>query len=145
MNAIEIISLIFNFLLASGLVGTLLFFRSKKRQAKAEADSADLQNTDKIIQIQSAHIGRLDLRVEKLEEKVDKLEIIIDDKETEINSHKMIIRQAHKCSTPAEECPVLQKRAEIDKQLKNEGNVKRTPKQKSGQHPDIEDDLSGRG
>lgn len=113
MNAIEIISLIFNFLLASGLVGTLIFFRYKKREAKAAADSADLENTDKIIQMQTAHIGRLDLRVEKLEEKVDKLEIIIEDKDGEISRQRYTIRQAYKCTTPPDQCPVLLKRAEL--------------------------------
>lgn len=127
MKAIEIISLILNFILASGLVGTFVFFRYKRREAKAAADSADLENTDKIIQMQSAHIGRLDLRVEKLEEKVDKLEIIIEDKDGEINRKQTIIRQAYKCSTPADQCPVLIKRAEIEKKLKDKQNEQRTP------------------
>lgn len=122
MKAIEIISLILNFLLASGLVGTFVFFRYKRREAKAAADSADLENTDKIIQMQSAHIGRLDLRVEKLEEKVDKLEIIIEDKDGEIGRQRYTIRQAYKCTMPPDQCPVLIKRAEIDKQLKDKQN-----------------------
>ena len=124
----EIISLILNFLLASGLVGTFVFYRYKRREARAAADSADLENTDKIIQMQSAHIGRLDLRVEKLEEKVDKLEIIIEDKDGEINRKQAIIRQAYKCSTPADQCPVLQKRAEIEKNLKQKKDESRIEK-----------------
>ena len=36
----EILSIIINFILASGLVGTVLFFRSKKRKESAEADYA---------------------------------------------------------------------------------------------------------
>lgn len=124
----ETLSLILNFILASGLVGTLIFFRYKRREAKAAADSADLENTDKIIQMQSAHIGRLDLRVEKLEEKVDKLEIIIEDKDGEINRKQAIIRQAYKCSTPADQCPVLQKRAEIEKNLKQKKDESRIEK-----------------
>ncbi len=119
MKAIEIISLILNFLLASGLVGTFVFFRYKRREAKAAADHADLENTDRIIQMQTAHIGRLDQRVEKLEEKVDKLEVIIEDKDGEIGRQRYTIRQAYKCSTPPDQCPVLLKRAEIDKQLKD--------------------------
>lgn len=70
----ETLSLILNFVLASGLAGTILFFRSKRRKASAEADSAELENTEKIVAIQSEQITRLDGRVEKLEEKVDKLE-----------------------------------------------------------------------
>ena len=38
----ETLSLILNFVLASGLVGTILFFRSKRRTASAEADSAEV-------------------------------------------------------------------------------------------------------
>jgi len=122
MRVIEIASLILNFLLASGLVGTFVFFRHKRREAKAAADSADLENTDKIIQMQTAHIGRLDIRVEKLEEKVDKLEIIIEDKDGEIGRQRHTIRQAYKCSVPPDQCPVLIARAETDKQLKDKKN-----------------------
>lgn len=109
----ELLNLIFNFLLASGLLGTLIFFRSKKRSASAEADGAEIENTDKIIHMQSQHIGRLDVRVEKLEEKVDKLEVIIEKKDTQIERNHLIIRQAFKCPTPPDQCPVLIKRAEL--------------------------------
>lgn len=96
----ETLSLILNFVLASGLAGTILFFRSKRRKASAEADSAELENTEKIVAIQSEQITRLDGRVEKLEEKVDKLEIIIEHKDVEIDRSRIIIRQAYKCDTP---------------------------------------------
>nr|DAS16098.1 MAG TPA: shock protein B [Caudoviricetes sp.] len=128
MKAFEVISLILNFLLASGLLGTLIFFRAKRRQANAEAAGADLENTDKIISMQTAHIGRLDHRVEKLEEKVDKLEVIIEDKDGEIGRQRYMIRQAYKCSTPPDQCPVLLKRAEIDKKLKDQNNEQRIEK-----------------
>lgn len=114
----ETISIILNFLLASGLAGTLLFFRSKRRkeeEEEAEADSAEIDNTEKIVSMQSEHITRLDGRVEKLEEKVDKLEIIIEHKDVEIDRNHTIIRQAYKCPTPADQCPVLICRAEFDK------------------------------
>ena len=77
----EIVSIILNFVLASGLLGTLIFFKQKRRKENAEADGAELENTDKVIAIQSEQITRLDGRVEKLEEKVDKLEIIIEEKD----------------------------------------------------------------
>ena len=126
----ETLSIILNFVLASGLAGTLLFFRAKRHKEDAEADSAEIDNTEKIIGMQSEHITRLDGRVEKLEEKVDKLEIIIEHKDVEIE-HKdveidrnhIIIRQAYKCPTPADQCPVLIKRSEMDKrrtEAKNE-------------------------
>lgn len=114
----ELFSLILNFLLASGLVGTLLFFRAKRRQEVAQADSAEISNTEQVVKIQAEHITRLDGRVEKLEEKVDKLEVIIDRKDSEIDRKQTIIRQAYKCKTPQDECPVLIMRAKIEQRQK---------------------------
>ncbi len=116
----ETLSIIFNFLLASGLVGTFLFFKSKKRKESAEADSAELKNTEQIVSIQSEQISRLDGRVNKLEHKVGKLEIIIEHKDSEIDKGRNIIRQAFKCKIPPEECPVLRKRAELEEKEKAE-------------------------
>ena len=110
----EIVSIILNFVLASGLLGTLIFFKQKRRKENAEADGAELENTDKVIAIQSEQITRLDGRVEKLEEKVDKLEIIIEEKDVQLECDRIIIRQAYKCPTPPEQCPVLLKRTEMD-------------------------------
>ena len=123
-NTMETISIILNFVLASGLAGTLIFFKQKRRKENAEADGAELENTDKVIAIQSEQIIRLDGRVEKLEEKVDKLEIIIEEKDVQLECDRIIIRQAYKCPTPPEQCPVLLKRAEMD----NLRNRKHQPK-----------------
>ena len=97
----ETLSIILNFILASGLAGTILFF-----------------NAEKVVAIQSEQITRLDGRVEKLEEKVDKLEIIIEHKDVEIDRSRIVIRQAYKCETPPEHCPVLLKRAELEHRRK---------------------------
>lgn len=94
----ELVSILLNFLLASGLAGTLVFFNSKCRRERAAADSAELENTEKVVAIQSEQITRLDGRVEKLEEKVDKLEIIIEHKDVEIDRSRIVIRQAYKCA-----------------------------------------------
>ena len=118
--SMETLSLILNFLLASGLIGTLIFFKPKKRKELAEANSAELKNTEQIVSIQSEQISRLDGRVNKLEHKVGKLEIIIEHKDSEIDKGRNIIRQAYKCRIPPEECPVLCKRAELDEQEKAE-------------------------
>ena len=90
----ETISIILNFILASGLLGTLIFFKSKKRKEAAEADSAEIKNTEQVVAIQSEQITRLDGSVEKLEAKGDKLVIIIEHKDVEINQGRRIIRQA---------------------------------------------------
>lgn len=115
----ETISIILNFILASGLLGTLIFFKSKKRKEAAEADSAEIKNTEQVVAIQSEQITRLDGRVEKLEAKVDKLEIIIEHKDVEINQGRRIIRQAYKCNTPPEECPVLLLQKELNQKKDN--------------------------
>ena len=120
----ETISIILNFILASGLLGTLIFFRSKKRKEAAEADSAEIKNTEQVVAIQSEQITRLDGRVEKLEAKVDKLEIIIEHKDVEINQGRRIIRQAYKCTTPPENCPVLLLQKELN-QKKDKSHDKR--------------------
>lgn len=120
----EHISVILNFILASGLLGTLIFFKSKKRKEAAEADSAEIKNTEQVVAIQSEQITRLDGRVEKLEAKVDKLEIIIENKDVEINQGRRIIRQAYKCKTPPEECPVLILQKELN-QKKDKNHDKR--------------------
>lgn len=112
----ELVSIILNFLLASGLAGTLVFFNSKRRRERAAADSAELENTEKVVAIQSEQITRLDGRVEKLEEKVDKLEIIIEHKDVEIDRSRIVIRQAYKCETPPERCPVLIRRQQFIEQ-----------------------------
>ncbi len=114
----ETLSIILNFILASGLAGTILFFNAKKRKENAAADSVELENTEKVVAIQSEQITRLDGRVEKLEEKVGKLEIIIEHKDVEIDRSRIIIRQAYKCATPPEQCPVLLKRAELERKRK---------------------------
>ena len=114
----ETLSIILNFILASGLAGTILFFNAKKRKENAAANSAELENTEKVVAIQSEQITRLDGRVEKLEEKVGKLEIIIEHKDVEIDRSRIVIRQAYNCETPPEHCPVLLKRAELERKRK---------------------------
>lgn len=128
MNTMEIISLILNFVLASGLLGTVIFFNSKKRAAKAEADLAEIENTDKIVLMQSQHIDRLDVRVAKLEDKVDKLEIIIEKKDSEINRKKFIIRQAYKCEVSPDKCPVLIKKKELTNEAMGRGRSRTLPR-----------------
>lgn len=122
----ETLSIILNFILASGLAGTILFFKAKKRKENAAADFAELANTEKVVAIQSEQITRLDGRVEKLEEKVGKLEIIIEHKDVEIDRSRsrIVIRQAYKCETPPERCPVLLKRAELEHRRKERNEDK---------------------
>jgi len=96
---IQLISIILNFILASGLLGTILFFKPKKRKENAEAESSELKNTEQIVTLQSQQIKRLDGRVETLEKKVDKLSIIIENKDVELSENRHIIRQAFKCET----------------------------------------------
>lgn len=117
---IQIVSLVLNFILGSGLVGTVLFYRPKKRRENAEARHSELRNTEQIVTIQSQQIKRLDGRVETLEKKVDKLSVIIESKDVELSENRHIIRQAFKCEhvdTP-DDCPVLRLKGEYDRKRK---------------------------
>lgn len=109
----ETISIILNFILASGLAGTFLFFKFKRRKEKASAELAEIDNLHKVIQIQADQINRLDGRLDKLETKVEKMDEIIERKNFQLEQKREIIRQAFKCDKSAEECPVLIKRAEL--------------------------------
>lgn len=117
---IQIISLVLNFILASGLTGTIIFFKPKKRKENAEAAHSELTNTEQIVTLQSQQIKRLDGRVETLEKKVDKLSIIIESKDVELSENRHIIRQAFKCEHVDEptDCPVLSLKAEYDRKRK---------------------------
>lgn len=55
----ELISLILNFVLGSGIIGLLIFYRSKKRKASAEATGAELSNSDKLIAQYEGYINVL--------------------------------------------------------------------------------------
>ena len=71
-----------------------------------------------MVAIEAGQVTRLDGSVEKLEEEGDKREIIIEHKDVEIDRSRIIIRQAYKCDTPPEHCPVLIKRAEMERRRK---------------------------
>lgn len=132
----ETLSIILNFILGSGLIGTLLFFKPKRRKENASAKQTELENTEKVVAIQTKQIGRLDSRVQNLEEKVDKLEVIIEKKDGEIDRGRFIIRQAYKCRTPPEECPVLQKQRELvarRKEYRKPHKSPETPQPEEGQ------------
>lgn len=117
-NVLQLTSLILNFILGSGLVGTLIFLKPKKRKENAEAKSEELKNTEQVVEIQSQQIRRLDGRVEKLEDKVDKLTLIIEKKDVIIDQNRAMIRQADKCDRGADQCPVLILKAEIERRRK---------------------------
>ena len=109
----ETVSIILNFILGTGLAGTFLFFKSKRRKEKAAADSAEIENLHQVIRIQSEQLNRLDGRLDKLETKVERMDEVIERKNFLLDQKRDMIRQAFKCGKPADECPVLQKRKEL--------------------------------
>ena len=44
----EKLNIILNFVLASGLLGTLIFYRAKRRKENAAADSVEIENTEQV-------------------------------------------------------------------------------------------------
>ena len=97
-TTLQIISLVLNFILGSGLVGTLLFFKPKKRKETAEAKGEELKNTEQIVTLQSQQIKRLDGRVETLEKKVEapKVEAAKADTAKAVDGAKTKATHAHK-------------------------------------------------
>jgi len=59
----ETLSIILNFILASVLAGTFPFFKLEKRKENVAADSAELENMERVVAIQSEQIMRLNRRM----------------------------------------------------------------------------------
>lgn len=80
----ELISLILNFILATGLAGTLLFYRSKARKESAEADRAELENRQTEFSLQRESVQFLGAQLQEAYAEVDKLQDIINRKRDQI-------------------------------------------------------------
>ncbi len=80
MKTMEIISLVLNFLLSSGIVGVLIFYSSKKRKAAAEASSAELGAREQEFAIQRENIEFLSSQLQEAWSEVEKLQGLINTK-----------------------------------------------------------------
>lgn len=80
----DIISVILNFLLATGLMGTLIFYRSKARKESAEADRAEIENRHSEFSLQRESVQFLGSQIQEAYAEVDKLQEIINRKRDQI-------------------------------------------------------------
>lgn len=80
----EIVSVILNFVLATGLMGTLIFYRSKARKESAEADRAELENRQTEFGLQRESVQFLGRQIQEAYAEVDKLQDIINRKRDQI-------------------------------------------------------------
>ena len=74
----EIVSLIFNFLLASGLFGTLIFYRAKRRKESAEAAGAEIVNMQAEFGIHRQSVEFLSQQLAEAYAEIDKMQGIIN-------------------------------------------------------------------
>lgn len=105
----EIASLILNFILGSGIISMLFFYRSKRRKADAEANTAEINN-------EHTEVERLEARLKVRDDKIDTMYIESRNKE------KAYIELLKKCY----ELELANKIAEI-KRCDIRGCIKRQP------------------
>ncbi len=80
----EIISIILNFVLSTGIVGVLIFYSSKRRQAEAEAASAESEVKVQEFSIQKVNIEFLSSQLQEAWTEVEKMQQIINSKREQI-------------------------------------------------------------
>lgn len=108
---LQIISLILNALLTSGMVVTLATIRSVRKRAKADAASAEIDNARRLVENFDSYI------VKPLKDQVDELK-------TSVQNLQSAIRQISNCPH-REHCPVADM---LDRmQNKPEGERKQLP------------------
>ncbi|MEG1665240.1 MAG: hypothetical protein RSC07_03775 [Mucinivorans sp.] len=80
----ETLSIILNFILGSGLLGTLLFWRSRHRQEQAQAGSAEISNRQKEFELQSQALEFLQKQLSEAYTELDKMQQIINEKREQL-------------------------------------------------------------
>jgi len=74
----EIISLILNFILASGLFGTLIFYKSKRRKEAAEATGVEIENMHNEFGVHRQSVEFLSHQLAEAYGEIDKMQDIIN-------------------------------------------------------------------
>lgn len=80
----EYISLILNFALGSGLLGVMVFYSSKRREANAQASGAEGEVRNQEFAIQRQQIEFLSTQLHEAWGEVEKMQGVINDKRTQI-------------------------------------------------------------
>lgn len=106
----EIISIILNFVLGSGIVGMLIFYSSKRRKAAAEATVAEIGSVREQHAIEREGIAFLSCQLQEAWSEVEKLQNIINTKRDQIID---LIRQTKQLEIDLIEQNASRRRAEI--------------------------------
>lgn len=97
----ELFSLILNLVLGSGIVGTFIFYTSKRRKAEAEADGAEIHN-------EQTEVDRLEARLKIRDDKIDVL--YVDYRKLQ-NDHIELLKRYHMLDIERQEAVI--KRCDI--------------------------------
>lgn len=115
MSFLELVSLVLNFLLSSGLIATLLFYNSHRRKIAAEASNEELNVRKSALSIEHQSIEFLHNQLCDAYIEIDKMQDIINQKRDEIIS---LIR-----ATKELEIALIETQQQLRKnQIKNEIN-----------------------
>lgn len=82
----EILSIILNFVLGSGIVGIVIFYSSHRRKAAAEASSAEFVAQEQDFAIQKVNIEFLSSQLQEAWSEVEKMQEIINSKRGKVLS-----------------------------------------------------------
>lgn len=91
MNTLESILAIITALLGAGNVWQFFTLRSMKRKSSAEADQAQIESLNKIIETYSTEYTSLQTRYDKLQEKYDALVDKYDDLQRQLTELRALI------------------------------------------------------
>ncbi len=80
----ELVSLILNFILGSGLLGAMIFYAAKKRKATAEAATAENNARESEFSIQKENIEFLASQLGEAWKEVEKMQALINNKRDQI-------------------------------------------------------------
>lgn len=104
-------STILNFILASGLLGTLLFYKSKRRTEQAQAQGAEIHNRQSEFELQRQAVEFLGSQLTEAYTEIDKMQEIISKKREEIIE---LIRQTKKLEIQLIQSQNTQRKAELN-------------------------------
>lgn len=80
----ELLSLVLNFILGTGLLGTLLFYGARRRKEQAEASGVELENQEQDFEIHRRSVEFLSAQLSQAYTEIDKMQSIINLKREEI-------------------------------------------------------------
>lgn len=106
----ETLSVILNFILGSGLIGTVIFYSSSRRKANAEAETAEINSQKERTSAERENIAFLSSQLQEAWSEVEKMQNIINEKREQIIS---MMRQTKQLEIELIEQNAIAKRASL--------------------------------